>query len=181
MWGTIYATMSTIGPAVLSAVLLLLLELLLTRAGLTLLEERFFIAATSYTFVIATLVAVLFAAPVSRYISDCIFLNKESDICPSAFGVLALSSTVSGIIMFLLCAGMYFQDEVPMSFLVSYYLVGVLVTDVYSMMTYASALKHYKALTFSFFLGFLLAVGVYFLCTRQLDIDKVTAAYMGLA
>lgn len=95
--------------------------------------------------------------------------------------MLALSSTVSGIIMFLLCAGMYFQDEVPMSFLVSYYLVGVLVTDVYSMMTYASALKHYKALTFSFFLGFLLAVGVYFLCTRQLDIDKVTAAYMGLA
>ena len=181
LWGTIYATMATIGPAVLSAVLLLLLEFLLARAGLTLLEERFFVAATSYTFVIATLVAVLFGAPVSRYISDCIFLEKESEICPSAFGVLALSSTFSGIIMFLLCAGMYFQDQVPMLFLVSYYLVGVLVTDVYSMMTYASALKHYRALTLSFFLGFLLAVGVYFLCTRQLNIDKVTAAYIGLA
>lgn len=181
LWGTIYATMSTIGPAVLSAVLLLLLQFLLTRAGLTLLEERFFVAATSYTFIIATLVAVLFAAPVSRYISDCIFLDQESDICPSAFGVLALSSTVSGIIMFLLCAGMYFQGKVPMLFLISYYLTGVLATDVYSMMTYASALKHYRALTFSFFLGFLLAVGVYFLCTMQLGVDKVTAAYMGLA
>ena len=181
LWGTIYAAMATIGPAVLSAVLLLLLEFLLARAGLTLLEERFFVAATSYTFVIATLVAVLFAAPVSRYISDCIFLEKESEICPSAFGVLTLSSTVSGIIMFLLCTGMYFQDQIPMPFLISYYLVGVLATDVYSMMTYASALKHYRALTFSFFLGFLLAVGVYFLCTGQLNVDKVTAAYMGLA
>lgn len=38
-------------------------ELLLTHAGLTLLEERFFIAATSYTFVIATLVAVLLLPP----------------------------------------------------------------------------------------------------------------------
>lgn len=179
--GTIYATMSTIGPAVLSAVLLLLLEFLLAQAGLTVLEERFFIAATSYTFVIATLSAVLFAAPVSRYISDCIFLERESDICPSAFGVLTLSTVISGTAMLLLCAGMYFQDKVPVSFLMSYYFLGVLVTDVYSMMTYASALKHYRALTFSFFLGFLLAVGVFFLCTGELGVDKVTAACMALA
>lgn len=181
LWGTIYATMTTIGPAVLSSVLIVVLKLSLNRAGLTLLEERFFISSTTYAFVIATLAAVFFAAPVSRFISDCIFLGRESDICPSAFGVLSFSTAVSGIVMFLLCAGMYFQDKVPMSFLVSYYFLGVLVTDVYSMMTYASALKHYKALTFSFFAGFLLAVAVYFLCTRQLGVDKVIAACMALA
>lgn len=180
LWGTVYATMTTIGPAVLSAMLLLLLEFLLKQAGLTVLEERFFIAATSYIFAISTLSAVLFAAPVSRYISDCIFLGKEADICPSAFGVLSLSTAVSGIAMFFLCAGMYFQDDVPMLFLVSYYFLGVLVTDVCSMMTYASALKHYRALTFSFFLGFLLGVAVYFVCIRQFLIDKVTAACLAL-
>lgn len=181
LWGTIYATMTTIGPAVLSAILILVLKIFLNRAGLTLLEERFFVASTTYAFVIATLCAVLFAAPVSRYISDCIFLGRESDICPSAFGVLMFSTVIFGIVMFLLCAGMYIQDRVPMSFLVSYYFLGVLVTDVYSMMTYASALKHYKELTFSFFLGLLLAVGVYFFCTRQLRVDKVIAACMALA
>lgn len=179
LWGTIYVTMTTIGPAVL----LLALKLLLDQAGLTVLEERFFVASTTYAFVIATLASVRFAAPVSRYISDCIFLSRESEICSSAFGILALSTTVSGIVMFLLCAGIYYnsQDEVSMTFLVSYYFLGVLVTDVYSMMTYASALKHYKALTFSFFLGVLLALAVYFLCTRQLGVDKVTAACMALA
>lgn len=181
LWGTFYATMATIGPAVLSASLLLLLEFLLARTGLTRLEERFFIATTSYTFLLATLVSAFFAAPVSRYISDCIFLEKEQDICPSAFGVLALSSAVSGVIMAVLCVEMHIQDNVPVPFLVAYYLAGVLVTDVYSMMTYASALKHYRALTFSFSLGFLLAVAVYFLCTLKLAIDKVTAAYMALA
>lgn len=182
LWGTIYATMTTIGPAVLSAVLILVLKILLDQAGLTVLEERFFISTTTHAFIIATLSAVFFAAPVSRYISDCIYLGRESDICPSAFGVLTLSTIVSGIVMFLLCAGMYYyQHEVAMPFLVSYYFLGVLVTDVYSMMTYASALKHYKALTFSFLLGLLLAVGIYFLCTRRLGIDKVTAACMALA
>lgn len=181
LWGTIYATMTTIGPAVLSATLILVLKILLDQAGLTVLESRFFISSTTYVFVIATLAAVLFAAPVSRYISDCIFLGRESDICPSAFGVLAFSTTVSGIIMFLMCAGMYYQDNVPMSFLVSYYFLGVLVTDVYTMMTYASALKHYRALTFSFFLGLLLAVGVYFLCSSWLGINKVIATCIALA
>lgn len=181
LWGTIYATMTTIGPAVLSAVLLLVLKLLMNQAGLTVLEERFFISSTTHAFIIATLCAVLLAAPMSRYISDCIFLGRESDICPSAFGVLMLSTIVSGIVMFLLCVGMYYsQDRVAMSFLVSYYFLGVLVTDVYSMMTYASALKHYKALTFSFLTGLLLAVAVYFLCTKQWGIDKVTAACMAL-
>ena len=181
LWGTVYAAMTTIGPAVLSAVLLLVLEFLLAQEGLTVLEERFLIAFTSYAFVIATLASVLFAAPVSRYISDCIFLGREPDICPSAFGVLTLSTAVSGAAMLLLCAGMYYsQKEIQMPFLISYYLLGVLVADVYTMMIYASALKHYKALTFSFFFGFLLAIGVYYLCTRWLGIDKVTGACMAL-
>ena len=181
LWGTFYATMTTIGPAVLSAVLLLVLKLLLGQAGLTVLEERFFVASSTYVFVIATLSAAPFAAPVSRYISDCIFLGRESDIFPSAFGVLALSSAVSGIAMSLLCAAMYLsQDGTPVPFLISYYFLGVLVTDAYSMMTYASALKHYKALTFSFFLGALLAIGAYLLCVGWLGIDKVTAACMAL-
>lgn len=182
LWGSIYATMTTIGPAVLSALLILVLKSLLDQAGLTVLEERFFFASTTHAFIIATLSATLFVAPVSRYISDCVFLRKESDICPSAFGVMILSTIIAGIVMFLLCAGMYYtQSEIGMPFLVSYYFLGVLVTDTYSMMTYASALKHYKVLTFGFLLGALLAVGVYFLCTSWLGIDKVTAVCMALA
>lgn len=181
LWGTIYATMATIGPAVLSAILIMVLKLLLNRAGLTVLEGQFFISSTTDAFVIATLVAVPFAAPVSRYISDCIFLNKESDICPSAFGVLTLSAAVSGVIMFPLCACVYCsQDGVSLTFLVSYYFLGVLITCTYSMMTYASALKHYRVLTLSFFLGLLLAVGVYLFCGQRLGVDKVTAACMAL-
>lgn len=181
IWGTIYATMLTIGPTVLSAVLMLVLNFLLGRSGLTVLENRFFIASTTYAFFTGLLVSVFFSTPVSRYIADCIYLGKESDIFPSAFGVLALASTASGIVMLLLCAGVYFsQDGVPMSFLVSYYFLGVLVADTYSLMTYASALKHYRMLTFSFFLGVLLAVAVYFLCSRWLPVTQMTAACIAL-
>lgn len=142
LWGTVYATMTTIGPTVLSALLMLVLNTLLSRSGLTVLESRFFISSTTCAFLSALVNSSLFSAPVSRYIADCVYLGKESDIFPSAFGVLAANA--------------------------------------YNLMTYASALKHHKELTFSFFLGLLLAVGV-FLFDRRLGIDRVTAACMALA
>lgn len=182
LWGTVYATMLTIGPTVVSAALMLVLNSLLSRSGLTVLESRFFISSTTYAFLTALLVSSIFTTIVSRYIADCIFLGRESEIFPSAFGVLTLTTAISGIVMFLLCAGVYFhsQNTVPVHFLVVYYLMGVLVTDAYSLMNYASALKHFKTLTFSFIGGLLLAVAVYFLCDRWLGITKVIAAYMAL-
>ena len=181
LWGTIYATMTTIGPTVLSALLMLVLNILLSRSGLTVLESRFFISSTTCAFLSALVNSSLFSAPVSRYIADCVYLGKESDIFPSAFGVLAVSTAISGSVMLLLCVGTYYSSyKVPISFLVSYYFLGVLAANAYNLMTYASAMKHYKELTFSFFLGLVLAVGV-FLCDRQLGVDKVTAACMALA
>lgn len=182
LWGTLYATMLTVGPSILSAMLMLVLNSLLNQSGLTVLEGRFFIASTTYAFLTSLLVSVFFSTPVSRYIADCIYLGKESDIFPSAFGVLSLTTAISGIVMLLLCAGIYYhgQGSVPMSYLICYYFLGVLVTDAYSLMTYASALKHYKMLTFSFIVGLLLAVVVYFLCVRWLGIHKVIGACIAL-
>lgn len=183
VWGTLYATMLTIGPSVLSALLMLVLNALLSRSGLSVLEGRFFIASTTYAFLTGLLVSVIFSTTVSRYIADCIYLGREADIFPSAFGVLALATAVSGIVMALYCAGIYFHSPggVPLSFLTVYYFLGVLVTDAYSLMTYASALKHYKALTYSFIAGLVLAVLVFLLCNGKLGIARVTAGVMGLA
>lgn len=181
IWGTIYATMTTIAPAILSAVLLLILKLIMDFAGLTVYEGRFFAGLTTWVFIISMLLSVMFAAPVSRYIADCIFLDKEYDICPSAFGVLAISSIVSGIVMLILCIALYFdQPNTSPVLLVSYYLLGVLLTNAYSLMTFASALKHYKALTFGFFIGFFLAIGIYFVLVLLVGLDKVTSACVGL-
>ena len=94
IWGTIYATMITIGPTILSAILMLALNFLLGRSGLTVLENRFFIAAVTYAFLTGLLVSVFFSTLVSRYIADCVYLGKDSDIFPSAFGVLALATSV---------------------------------------------------------------------------------------
>ncbi len=183
LWGTLYATMLTIGPTVLAALTMLALNILLSLTGLTVLEGRFFISSTTYAFLTALLVTSFFATPVSRYIADCIYLGKESEIFPAAFGVLTFTTSISGVIMALLCVGVYSQTQgrVTISFLVAYYFLGVLVTGAYTLMNFASALKHFRTLTFSFIFGLLLTVGVYFLCNSWLKLVRVTSACIALA
>lgn len=107
------------------------------------------------------------SAPVSRCIAGCVYLGKEAEIFPSAFSVLALSTVISGTVMLLLCTGAYHSSyEVSMTFLVSYYFLGVLAANAYALTIYASALKHHKELTLSFFLGLLWKHSTSFCCAE---------------
>lgn len=180
IWGSIYATMTAIGPSVLSAVLILVLKFWMDGADITELESRFFISSFTYVFLISILISAFFNTTLSRYISDCVFDEAERDICASVFGVLTLGTAVSGVLMLALCIGMYAHGGVSLPFVVLYYCMGVLVTDTYNIMTYVSALKQYREVTFSYFAGMALAVAVYMACTRVFSQHAVTAAYLAL-
>lgn len=181
IWGSIYATMAAIGPSVLAAVLILALKFMMDRADIAELESRFFISSFTYVFMISILVSAFFSTVLSRYISDCVFRQTEHEVCASVFGTLAVGTAAAGMIMLLLCIGLYYDSGVPLSFLALYYCLGVLVTDTYNIMTYVSALKQYKEVTFSYFAGFFLAAAVYLVCTRVLHRHVVLAAYLALA
>lgn len=180
IWGSLYATMTAVGPSVLVAVMLIFLKIVMDRADITELENRFFISSFTYVFLTSILISALFSTVLSRYISDCVFMRAEKAICASVFGVLTVGSGVSGVIMLALCIAMRVYSGIPVSFLVVYYCLGVLVTDAYNLMTYVSALKQYKEVTFSYFLGMLLAAGIYAFTVYVLDMHAVTAAYLSL-
>lgn len=180
IWGSLYATMTAVGPSVLVAVMLIFLKIVMDRADITEQENRFFISSFTYVFLISILISALFSTVLSRYISDCVFMRAEKAICASVFGVLTVGSGVSGVIMLALCIAMRVYSGISVSFLVVYYCLGVLVTDAYNLMTYVSALKQYKEVTFSYFLGMLLAAGIYAFTVYVLDMHAVTAAYLSL-
>lgn len=181
IWGTVYATMTAIGPSIMTAVLILALKYIMDRSDVTELESRFFISSFTYVFLISILISAFFNTTVSRYISDCIFTRKEKDISASVFGMLTLGTAASGVITLLLCLAMYLRDGVPLGFLALYYLLGVMVTDTYILTTYVSALKEYKEVTLSFFMGLLMAGIVFVLCRYPLRLHMVVSAYAALA
>ncbi len=180
IWGTIYATMTTIGPSVLFAILILVLKAVMDRSDISEIENRFFISSFTYIFLIAILVTSFFNTVVSRYISDCIYRKEEKEISASILGVLTCGSVISGILMLGLCIGMYVQDGIPLGFLLIYYLLGILATNTYNLMIYVSALKQYKEVTFSFFLGLVIAIPIFLLSYRVWDMHIIFAAYLSV-
>lgn len=181
VWGSIYATMTTIGPSVLFAILLLTLKFLMDHFGIKELRSMFFISSFTYIFLVAILVSSLFNTILSRYISDCIFVKKEDDICASMFGILAMGSIVSGIIIFALCLGMYFNDRIPIRFLIVYYWLGILATNTYNLITYVSALKEYKEVTISYLISLVVAIPTFLLLYKVFNVEIVFAAYISLS
>jgi polysaccharide biosynthesis protein PelG len=181
VWGSIYATMTTIGPSVLFAILLLTLKFFMDDFEIQEIRSMFFISSFTYIFLVAVLVASLFNTILSRYISDCIFVKKEDDICASMFGVLAMGSVVSGIIIFAFCLGMYFNDRIPIRFLIVYYWLGILATNTYNLINYVSALKKYKEVTISYLISLVVAIPTFLLLYKIFNVEIVFAAYIALS
>lgn len=178
--GSIYATMTTMGPSVLFAILLLTLRAVLDYKNTTELENLFFISSFTYVFLVAILVSSLLNTVLSRYISDCIFMKREKDICASVFGSVTLGSIITGVIMFIMCLLMYFEDNISLTFLVLFYCLGVLATIAYILITYVSALKQYKEVTLSYFIGVVVAIGLFLFLSFVVNINDVMAAYIAL-
>ena len=66
IWGSVYATMSTVGPSVLFAVLMLGLTAIMEHFGATELEKMFFISSFTYIFMMAILLSAVLNTALSR-------------------------------------------------------------------------------------------------------------------
>ena len=180
IWGTIYATMTTIGPTVIFILLLFVLKFALNFFGVSELEKLFFVSSFTYVFLVAILVSSVINTVLSRYISDCIFEEKEDQISASLFGVLTVGSVVSGMIYLAFCYVMYVTDHISLILVIAFYLLGILATNAYNLMTYVSAIKEYKEVTGSFLVGFLVAVCTFFLLYLNFQILILHAIYIAL-
>lgn len=179
-WGIFYASMVSVGPSLVFIILLFLIRFLMQHYYVTELESLFFTSSFTYAFLIAILISAFMNTIVSRYVSDKVFEGKEDDICASMFGTLTVSSIVSGSVAFVLCLVMYFQDEVPVSFLAAYYLLTILASNVYNMVTYVSALKEYLKVTLSYAAGVIVALLLSVLFYYVFEIHLILAVYWAL-
>lgn len=179
-WGVIYATMTTVGPSIMFLLLLFSIRIVMNRYHATELEMNFFTASFTYVFMLAIILSAFLNTVVSRYVSDQIFEKKEDDICASMFGVLTIGSAGAGILAAVLCAFLYAKDQPSIVFLLGYYLLALLATNCYNLITYVSALKEYKEVTSSYFLGILVTILMFLLLHNGVGVHLIMAVYWAL-
>lgn len=178
--GCAYATVATIGPTVTFIIMLFGLQYVMRLYHTSEAENLFFISSFTYAFLVAILISSLVNTILSRYVSDKIYEEKVEDISASIFGVLTVGSVCSGLVMLVFCVLMHYYDSMPVSFLVAYYLLGVLATNTYTLMTYISALKEYKKVTASFGVGVLMAIPSFYCCKELIQLPVIFSLYITL-
>lgn len=180
IWGTIYATFTTIGPTILFASLVILLKFLMDLLDVSEYDSMFFISSFTYVFLIAILISSLMNTVLSRYISDNIFSNKEQNISSAVFGSLAVGGAISGLIMLFFTLQMYLRGDSDIIFLIFYYWLGVLATNAYNLITFVSALKEYKRVTIGYLIGLLTAIPTFYICYAVFNIKIILSVYIAL-
>ena len=179
-WGVVYASMSTVGSSLVFIILLFVLRGLMSFFRVSELESLFFTFSFTYIFLIAILNSSFQNAILSRYISDKIFSKKEEDICASMFGMMAISSAVVAVEVLVLCVFMYRHDNMPVYFLAAYYLLAILATNAYNMITYVSALKEYKKVTAAYFVGIIVTIIMICLLKYLTQLHIIVVVYWSL-
>lgn len=179
--GSFYATVSTIGPAVLFSGMILLLDMVFDWINADILVSEFFVTSFSTLCLISLLTSAAITAVLSRFISDCIFKGENGKISASIMGVLLLTAAVSGIVSAILAVCMMIFMHVPAALALMYYLTCTGIACTYTVMTYISAIKEYKKITLAYLIGtaaVLLVFGILHFLLRQ---GLCLSLYTGLA
>lgn len=153
--GTLFATMTTIGPTIIFLFMLFGINCVIDIFKVPENQQIFFSSACLHVFVFAIIVSGGLNTITSRYVSDMIFQKKEQNISSALFGSMLLSAIVAAIFALILCIILYINYSIDLGFLCGYYLFTVMISVTYTIMTFVSAIKEYKKITLSFFVGIL--------------------------
>lgn len=179
-FGAVYATMSTIGPTVLFMLLLFLIIFTMNYYQMPELEKIFFTSSFTYLFLIAILISSLHNTIVSRYISDMIYEQKEEEISAAVYGCMISDTFIAAISMGILCFYLYRNGMQDPIFLAVYYLLGIFATNAYNLLIFVSALKEYKKITASYFVGLFMSIPTFLLLINTTSLSLVQSGYIAI-
>ncbi len=153
--GTLFATMTTIGPTIIFLFMMIVINYVIDIFKVPESDQIFFSSACLHVFVFAIIVSGGLNTITSRYVSDMIFQKKEQNIPSALFGSMFLSCIAAAVFALIVCIILFVNYSINLGFLCGYYLFTVMISMTYTIMTFVSAIKEYKKITISFFFGML--------------------------
>lgn len=173
IWGSVYASLSSIGPTVLFSALMVILNFLLVKFGTPLTIRQTFTASFTWLCLISVVISCTLGTVLSRYISDCIFRNENAEISAALFGSILLSGAMSGVIFLAIAILMYWKMQASIVWCLLCYLAGTGVCVSYTIMTFITTIKEYRLVSGSY-----VVAGI---CTLTLITVMHLLGYKGIA
>lgn len=137
------------GPMFLTILLITVVREWLLVLGTPQGEVLLFMSTTQYAFIFSQLLTGGFLFIISRYVADQTFLEQETKVLSSLYGLLAVTFAIGFVVTLLF----YWNSPLPFAFKFVSYLFFVELIGIWILSMYVSALKDYKRIIISYAAG----------------------------
>lgn len=144
-----YSAIITAGPFALLTGMVLAVQGLFFAFGVPEAESQVFVGSVVYAFVFSQILSCGFTMVLTRYVADCLSVERYEDVTASLFGMGALLTGVGGLV-----SALFFWGK-PLDFFTKLlgYLFFAQLLFVWVESVYLSAIKKYKRLLLSYLAG----------------------------
>lgn len=165
------------GPMFLTILLITVVREWLLALGAPQAEVLLFMSTTQYAFIFSQLLTGGFLFLIARYVADQTFLEQETKVLSSLYGVLALTFVLGFVISVLF----YWNSPLPFAYKFTSYLFFVELIGIWILSMYVSALKDYKRIIVSYFVGIAVSFFVSWIMIQWFDLSTAFAMMISLA
>ncbi len=171
-----FSVLITTGPFILLTGMVLAVQLLFLLFHVLPRENDLFVASAVYAFIFSQIISSGFTKVVTRYLADCISLDRYEDVTASCFGLTAILLGIGSTV-----AAVFFWYS-PLGILekLSAYLFFALLLVIEAESLYLTALKKFKALLGVFAFGVSLSVCSVYLLLHLAVTQASVAALFGV-
>ncbi|WP_432666254.1 exopolysaccharide Pel transporter PelG [Wukongibacter baidiensis] len=165
----LYSIFVTIGPIVISVIVITFLQFLLKYIGVERYRREILQATIMYSFIFAVIISSGYCMMLSRYLSDKLYMERKEDILPALYGSIAFILIVSAII------GFIFYLRSPLDTVYKFFAYMLFVELVIEMVlsVYISAVDNFKRVAYSFLYGTFAAVIMGYVLTKYTTLDEI--------
>ncbi len=153
-----YSTITTIGPTLLIVGALIVTNFLLQKWGTAEAEKMIYSGSLLYCFILPLIVSSVFDTVLSRYVSDCIFSDREDRILPAVQGSTGMITAILGICGVIFGIALYRISGLSLFYVLMVYFTMLGVGLTFLLSVFVTAIKSYRKITLSYLIGTILII-----------------------
>lgn len=174
--GHFFSIFVTIGPLIISVLLIVSLQLMLRKIGIRRAEIDLLQGTIMYSFIGGVILTSGYSMLLSRYLSDRLYMNKEQDMLPALYGSLTVIIVIMGIVGIVF----YWNSPLDIVYKVFAYILFIELGLQIVVSVFVSAIKDYRKVSYSFVVGILFGVVVGYGLLKYTNIRDILAVLIAL-
>ena len=147
--GYVYSSFIAAGPWIISVISINFLLLLMKFVDINNTERDLFSATIVYSFLFSQILVAPFQLVVTRYISDKLYNKEYEAIRPTYIGI----NTIVFFLSLIVCVIFYYHVPLPLFYKFLSSCIFVLISMIWVVMIFLSAVKNYKLIGIAYILG----------------------------